>query len=130
MEMNHKEETIFDAALKAFKDNFNTPVDYKIEATQKRLNDRTYVDKVVQIRWQNEEVRFCVEIKAHVHRAMIGQLIKLQEELPHPVLLVVNHVGRFMADELKKNEIEFIDTGGNAYINHPPLYVFIKGNHP
>lgn len=130
MRINHKEDKILDGALKAFKDNFNMPVDYKIEATQKLFNDKTFVDKVVQVRVLDEEMRFCAEIKTHVHRAMIGQLLKLKEELPHPVLLIADYIGRFMADELKKNEIEFIDTGGNAYINHLPIYVFVKGNNP
>jgi len=35
-----------------------------------------------------------------------------------------------MAYELKKMDIPFIDHAGNAYINEPPLLIFIKGNKP
>ncbi|MCK5165548.1 MAG: hypothetical protein KAQ72_17640, partial [Desulfobacula sp.] len=32
------------------------------------------------------------------------------------------------ADKLKKNGINFMDTAGNAYINTPPVFIFVKGN--
>jgi hypothetical protein len=35
-----------------------------------------------------------------------------------------------MADQLKQDGLEFIDTAGNAFINNPPLYIFVKGNRP
>ncbi len=49
-------------------------------------------------------------------------------EFDHPLLLVTKHIDTQMADELKQNGTEFIDTAGNAFINQPPLYIFIKGN--
>lgn len=33
-----------------------------------------------------------------------------------------------MADTLRENNIQFIDTAGNCYINQPPLYLLVKGN--
>ena len=35
-----------------------------------------------------------------------------------------------MAEELRGNNIQFVDTAGNTYLNAPPLYVFVKGNRP
>jgi hypothetical protein len=35
-----------------------------------------------------------------------------------------------MAEQLRQDGIEFIDTAGNAFINQPPLYIYIKGNRP
>jgi hypothetical protein len=35
-----------------------------------------------------------------------------------------------MAVRLKNLGIAFIDVAGNAYINAPPVYVFVKGNRP
>jgi hypothetical protein len=31
---------------------------------------------------------------------------------------------------MKEIDLFFMDAAGNAYINKPPLYVFIKGNKP
>ena len=33
-----------------------------------------------------------------------------------------------MADRLRDDDTQFIDTAGNCFINQPPLYLFIKGN--
>jgi hypothetical protein len=35
-----------------------------------------------------------------------------------------------MADRMKEMDIQFIDAAGNAYLNEPPLFLFIKGNRP
>jgi len=35
-----------------------------------------------------------------------------------------------MADLLKEMDIPFVDTVGNAYINEPPLLIFLQGNKP
>jgi hypothetical protein len=48
----------------------------------------------------------------------------------HPFLLVAKYINGQMAEQLKQDGIEFIDTAGNAFINQPPLYIFIKGNRP
>jgi len=44
------------------------------------------------------------------------------------VALVLLQVTADMAEKLRQNGIQFIDTAGNGYINQPPLYLFIKGN--
>jgi hypothetical protein len=46
----------------------------------------------------------------------------------YQLLLVTRYVPGQQADRLKKNNIQFIDMAGNAYINQPPLYIFVKGN--
>jgi hypothetical protein len=35
-----------------------------------------------------------------------------------------------MAEQLRLDGIEFIDTAGNAFINQTPVYIFLKGNRP
>ena len=35
-----------------------------------------------------------------------------------------------MAERLKAMELPFLDAAGNAYLNEPPVYVYIKGNKP
>jgi hypothetical protein len=48
----------------------------------------------------------------------------------HPLLLVTKYINTQLADELKQNGTEFLDTAGNTFINQPPLYIFVKGNKP
>ena len=47
---------------------------------------------------------------------------------PHRYVVVLPQVTAAKADTLRKDEIQFIDTAGNGYINQPPVYLFIKGN--
>ncbi len=47
---------------------------------------------------------------------------------PKCYVTVLPQVTAEKADELRKDDIQFIDTAGNGYINQPPLYLFVKGN--
>jgi hypothetical protein len=35
-----------------------------------------------------------------------------------------------MAEKLRVHDVQFLDTAGNAFINAPPTYVYIRGNRP
>jgi hypothetical protein len=43
-------------------------------------------------------------------------------------IFVARHVPERMAEKLRENGVQFMDEAGNVFINHPPLYIFIKGN--
>jgi hypothetical protein len=47
---------------------------------------------------------------------------------PRNFILVARQVSETMADKLRESGIQFMDEAGNAFINQPPLYIFIKGN--
>jgi len=49
-------------------------------------------------------------------------------QTPNRYVVVLPQVTAPKADALRKDEIQFIDTAGNGYINQPPVYLFIKGN--
>jgi hypothetical protein len=73
---------------------------------------------------------FAVQAKTRVTRTT--EAIAKTEVMNHPQerILVADYVTPPMADLMKKLDIFFMDTAGNAYINKLPLYVFIKGNMP
>jgi len=77
---------------------------------------------------QGNEFRFCVEIKTRI--ATADALLPLVQKgaRPEEFLLVTHHVTVEMADRLRRNGIQFIDEAGNAFLNRPHLYIFIKGN--
>jgi len=61
--------------------------------------------------------------------AIIAALIHRQRlENRTRFVIVVPHVIPEMADKLRLDDIQFIDTAGNGYIHQSPLHVFIKGN--
>lgn len=47
-----------------------------------------------------------------------------------PLLLITKYVNAQMAQQLRQDGMEFMDTTGNAFINQPPIYIFVKGNGP
>lgn len=57
-------------------------------------------------------------------------MLPLVGRLPEPrkVIVVTREVTVELAERLRENNVQFMDEAGNAYINNPPIYIFIKGN--
>lgn len=123
----YTENNIFNAAIEAFKKNIDFPVN--IEIKEKILNQNVVrFDGLLKVRIENMDLFFCTEVKTLINKATIGFLLQQKDHLPHHQLLITKYISTDMAEVLRKNEIQFIDTAGNAYINNYPLYIFIKGN--
>jgi hypothetical protein len=52
------------------------------------------------------------------------------ERLGEQGLLVADHVTPPMAEELRARKIPFVDAAGNAFLDQPPLFVWVKGERP
>lgn len=124
--MKKRIKKIIVEALRVFEQT--TGIEAYLQA--EHLNNTKYPDGLVQIAHQNTKWHFAVEVKARVTRATAGmeKLDPLKRE--EKVLMVTEYVTPPIAGLLKELNIFFIDTAGNAYINEPGLYVFIKGNKP
>ena len=71
-----------------------------------------------------------IEIKTRLTKPMLGAIAhQLQQNHGHG-LLVTEYVNPMMAQRLKDLDVFFIDTVGNAYLNLPPVLVYIRGNKP
>jgi hypothetical protein len=60
----------------------------------------------------------------------LGVAVKQLRLFKEKGMIVAKYINPNIADELKQLDVPFIDTAGNAYMNEPPLFVFIKGNKP
>jgi len=121
------ENEILQGALEAFKKNIVIPVETEEEVTGQNLK----ADRLLRIMVQGTELRFYAEVKANITRTGIGMILVQKAKFPYQqMLLVTRYVTAQMAEQLKQDGIQFIDTAGNGYINHPPLYIFVKGNKP
>jgi len=69
-----------------------------------------------------------VAIKKWAQQANLGALINQIQQLPEQGLLVADYVNPKMADKLRQQRVQFIDTVGNTFINQPPVYVYVTGN--
>jgi hypothetical protein len=124
--MQKRIDNIIEEALRVFEKTTG----FEAQLQTEHLNNTWYPDGLVQIARRNDRWHFAVEVKARVTRvtAGMGKLDLLNRE--EKVLMVTEYVTPPIADLLKELNIFFMDTAGNAYINEPPLYVFIKGNKP
>jgi len=104
-------------------------VDLKITANEQRIGPRI-VDAVLQLQLNGQAVQLLAEIKPGLRPATLGAtLLQLKElqQLGQPVLLVTDYVTPQLADTLRENGVAFLDTAGNAYLNHPPLLIWVRG---
>lgn len=68
-----------------------------------------------------------VEIKRHAQHTNIGAIISQIQRLPDKALFVADYVNPNMAGKLKQENIQFLDTAGNAFINLEPLFIYVTG---
>lgn len=129
--MNEKiEEEIFQLAAEALENN--VPLQNGIETLELYPVPRPDIrlDRLIRMVIHGKELRYYAEIKANATKAQQFLLLLNRQELDYPIFLIARHLNNETAEELRKNNIEFIDTAGNAFINNPPVYIYIKGNRP
>jgi len=123
-----KENELLQLALEALRNNL--PGHAEIKNIKPLRAPGLRADYLLRIVMRGKEIRYYAEIKANVTKADKLLLMMSKGEFDHPLLLVTKYINTQLADELKQNGAEFIDTAGNAFINQPPLYIFVKGNKP
>ncbi len=104
---------------------FNNTTGLKIDVDRKQTKNRE-VNVKLKVAYENRKLFLNGEIKLWITRDKIGYLI--QKIKSRDKILLTNYVTPQIAEELKNKEIQFLDTVGNAYINRPPLFIYIKGN--
>jgi hypothetical protein len=83
----------------------------------------------IRLPGSNKPFLLAAEVKkGPLQRAMIGLMAQQTNQFREQGILVTRYVPPNWADDLRKLNIQFMDMAGNAFINAPPLYVFIKGN--
>ncbi|MBW1743924.1 MAG: hypothetical protein JRJ47_10940 [Deltaproteobacteria bacterium] len=139
----HKETEILEKALEKLRETTNLTVDIQPYGLPD-VDDRPHMrdlgayhrtpapgpDTAIRIIWQDMEWHFITELKPRITRPMVGVLAQQLHPFPGRRLVVARYVTPQIADQLRELDIPFIDTVGNAYINVPPLFVFVKGNRP
>lgn len=103
-------------------------LDAKIE--REPQGDRTRADARLRLRFGGQEILLAVEVKHGLRPATLGPVLMKLERLGEPVLLVTDYVTPPLADRLREHGVQFLDAAGNAYLNHPPLLVWVKGQRP
>jgi hypothetical protein len=72
---------------------------------------------------------YFVEVKTGIQKNTRMQFLLMKDRFPR-FLAVTRYVNPVIAEQMKQDEIEFIDTAGNAFIKNPNIFIYIKGNKP
>ena len=106
-------------------------LDIKTEQVGSKRNIlRHRADALVRLNGPGSNREFVVEVKRRLTEASLGMAVHQLEFFPQKGLIIADYVNPSMAERLKAMNIPFLDLAGNAYLNEPPLYVYIKGNQP
>ena len=89
-------------------------------------------DVVGQITLLPSNIVINFEYKKWINAANLPTLIdKMKGSLADvQTLLITEYVNPMLAQRLKNHDVQFLDTAGNAYINHAPVYIDIQGKKP
>ena len=101
-----------------------------VTANEPRQNAIPQADAVIELGHGAAPTRFLVEAKRMVTPATIGPITHHVARLGDEALLITHHVTPPLAEQLKRERIAFLDTAGNAFIDRPPLFVWVKGQKP
>jgi len=126
--MAYKEKDLLQKALEVF--NNTTGFQFAVEIEEPTDNAKYQTDALVRIVALGLNLQFVVEIKPRLTQAALGVAVHQLEQLPQKGLIVTDYVNPKMAERLKAMEMPFLDLAGNAYLNEPPVYIYIKGNKP
>lgn len=118
---------VLEDALNTFRRETGLTADRELIET--RITDRV-VDATIKIEGPRGVIEYLVEIKPTLAETMMGQLIHQFKGVPGKWLVVTQYVPMQLAKKMKDLGMQFIDTAGNAYIDDPPLKIFMCGNRP
>lgn len=122
---NNTEKTLLLRALAMFHEA--TGMTFNVEREKHIDKAGRQIDAIVTLGAKGMKVRFLAEVKPRLTKANL--LLALMARKPEEkLLLITDYVNPVMAEDLKEKKIAFIDAAGNAYINEPPVYVYVKGN--
>ena len=129
-EKTHLQEAkLLERAMDAFR--AATGLQIEVEPQNEELYDHgREIDALVRLRTPDIDEVFAVDLKIRVTNATLGAMTQRLTGLPQQQMLVTHFVNPRIAERLKQMDIPFIDTAGNAYLNVPPVFIFIKGNRP
>lgn len=124
------EEQVFKLAIEALRKNVPWPANIEAIDQEHVYREGYRPDFRIKMEALGKTLDYYAEIKTNFTKANKFQWLMHKDKLDRPLLLIANYINARLADQLKQDGLQFIDTAGNAFINNPPLHIFIKGNKP
>jgi len=128
MKPKEKKDNLIHTALNLLVHNIHWKIDARIQPV--RMKGAEGPEALIRLKWEKGGCILAVHVKPFFARSMIAEAARKLKAFPEKGVLVTKYVPPQLADDLKAMDIPFLDTAGNAYVNIPPVYLFIKGNKP
>lgn len=123
---HYPEASLLNEALHALAEK--TGVAGRLVGTNQMVTPRHEDDAIIEFAINGHTHQYIVECKSNVDRKSIISQVKMESSnLPEPALLIAPYVSREIAEYCRETNLQFIDTHGNAYLNAPGMYVYVKG---
>ncbi len=107
-----------------------TGLEIRVLERENMVGKHHITDAVLKI--VDRDITLFAEIKQWMNQinfgALVNHLTRIVQGRREDVILIADYINPNIAEKLKKEGIQYIDTAGNAYIDQRPLYIFIKGN--
>jgi hypothetical protein len=129
MRLPEREHKILEEALAAFTRATGLPA--TIATKEPKLAGGPRPDAVIEVEGPGKRHELVVEIKAIDREIALAAAKQQLDAFGKPGLLVTRHLTAELATRCReKLDLQFMDTAGNAYLQAPGLYVFIRGERP
>lgn len=92
-----------------------------------RLENNRHADLQLRIEYAGKQLNCLVELKHHLRPATIGATLQQLRARGGQPMIVADHVAPPMADRLREQGVWFADAAGNAYLERPPLLIWVVG---
>ncbi len=91
---------------------------------------RGRADARIEIEYGKERLLYAAEVRRAVTPQIVGPIIQNLKRLGDQALLITDYVTPPLADKLREQRVAFLDAAGNAYLDRPPLLIWVKGQRP
>lgn len=125
-----KEKDIVDAAVEQL--NKQTKLGAELTFLERNFTKNTTKEVDGQLTLPITQTTLNIECKKWINKANLPRLLaNMRAHDPDlQTMLATDYVNPNLAEQLKEQDIQFLDTAGNAFINQPPVYIDIQGKKP
>jgi len=124
-----REKALLDQAIQSFKRS--SGLGARINTLEPRQGIGNRPDALISVSVGSREWILPSLEKTLLTNDVLGFVIAETRRLkPQPGVLITRYVTPQQAEKLRLANVQFLDTAGNAFLNQPPLYVFVTGKRP
>ena len=121
-----REQALLDRARSSLKESAG--LDLRLSASKEITGG---AKAVIGLGAKDQQWAFPAVVKTRLTNDILGYAIaELKQKRRQRSVLIAPYVTPQQAERLRQANVQFLDGAGNAFLNQPPLYVFVKGNRP